>query len=193
MNNQASSGCDIAGVLYDKTIDVDEILFQVVEKLRSNGVRIAGLLQQLGEVTSAGKRSMFVENLSSGERIRLDQPRGSEASGCMLDPDALAKASHAIRSAIVSRPDVLIVNRFGQQEAEGRGLRPELAEAVGAGVTTIVPVSRTLIAQWKEFVGESGQVVEPNPTEILAWVTQRISTLRSGYSAAGSGRSSQSR
>jgi len=176
MNNQVSSGCNIAGVLYDKSIDIDAILFAVVEKLRSKGVRITGLLQRFGDVTSAGKRSMFVENLASGERIRLDQPRGSEASGCMLDPDALAKASHVIRSAIGSRPDLLVVNRFGQQEAEGHGLRPELAEAVGAGVTTIVPVSRALIAQWKDFVGESGEIVEPNPPEMLAWVFQRIST-----------------
>ncbi|HYA34467.1 MAG TPA: DUF2478 domain-containing protein [Candidatus Binataceae bacterium] len=175
MTNEASSGCDIVGVLYDKSIDIDAILIAVVEKLRFKGVRIAGLLQRLGEFTSAGKRSMFVEDLSSGERIRLDQPRGSEASGCMLDPDALAKASHVIRSAIASRPEVLVVNRFGQQEAEGHGLRPELAEAVGAGVTTIVPVSRTLVAQWQEFVGESGRVVEPNPPEIIAWVSQRIS------------------
>ncbi len=81
---------DIAGILYGERLDVDAVLVSVTDVLRSKGIRVSGLLQQFGAPTPAGKRSMYVEDIASGERVRLDLPRGSGASGCTLDPDSLA-------------------------------------------------------------------------------------------------------
>ncbi len=62
----------IVGVVYDGRLDIDAVLSAAVDLLRSNGFRVAGLLQRFGEPLPGGKRSMYVEDLSSGERIRLD-------------------------------------------------------------------------------------------------------------------------
>jgi len=164
----------VAGVVYDGKFDVDAVLSAAVELLRSNGLRVGGLLQHFGETLSNGKRAMYVEDLSNGERIRLDIPRGKEAAGCTLDPDGLNRASCALKNAIAQRPDVLIINRFGKQEAEGHGMRAELAEAVSSGVPTVVAVSQNLIADWDKFVGEPGHVLKPQPQDILNWSRQQL-------------------
>jgi nucleoside-triphosphatase THEP1 len=164
----------IAGVVYDGRLDIDAVLSAAVDLLRSNGFRVAGLLQRFGEPLPGGKRSMYVEDLSSGERIRLDSPRGPEASGCTLDPDGLNRAACALRGAISQRPDVLIVNRFGKQEAEGHGLRAELAEAVSSGLPTVVAIHQSLVREWEEFLGEPGHLLPPEPTDIVNWSRQRV-------------------
>lgn len=176
---------DIAGILYGERFDVDAVLMSVTDLLRSKGIRVSGLLQHFGAPTPAGKRSMYVEDIASGKRVRLDLPRGSGASGCSLDPDSLAKAACLLRDAIRSRPDVLIVNRFGQQEAEGRGLRPELAEAVCAGLPTLVAVSQSLLSEWERFVGETGRILPAKPSAIVSWVCERVGSPRSGTLAGG--------
>jgi hypothetical protein len=165
---------DIVGVVYDTRLDVDAVLAAAVELLRARGLRVAGLLQRFGAATPAGKRSMYIEDISSGERIRFDSPRGTGASGCTLDPSALARAAFLLKKAIRSRPDVLIVNRFGRQEAEGHGLRPELAEAVCAGVPAVVAVGESWLADWKKFVGEPGHILPTRPSDIANWGCRRV-------------------
>ncbi len=176
MNGESFQLHDIAvvGVVYDGSLDVDAVLFASVDLLRSNGVRVAGLLQRFGEPLPGGKRSMYVEDLSSGERIRLDLPRGPEASGCTLDPDGLNRAACALRSAITQRPDVLMVNRFGKQEAEGHGMRAELAETVSSGLPTVVAIHQSLVVEWEKFLGEPGHLLQPEPTDIVNWFRQRV-------------------
>jgi len=176
MNRESFRQDDIAvaGVVYDGRFDIDAVLSAAVDLLRSNGVRVAGLLQRFGEPLPGGKRSMYVEDLSSGERIRLDLPRGPEASGCTLDPDGLNRAACALKSAIAQRPDVLMVNRFGKSEAEGHGMRAELAEAVSSGLPTVVAVPQSLVGEWEKFLGEPGHFLRPEPTDIVNWSRQRV-------------------
>ena len=174
MQDQPSPRGDIAGIVYGERLDVDAVLVSVTDLLRSRGIRASGLLQHFGPPTPAGKRSMYVEDIASGERVRLDLPRGSGATGCSLDPNALAKAACLLRRAIRSRPDVLIVNRFGQQEAEGRGMRPELAEAVCAGLPTLVAVSESFLSEWESFVGGPGRILPAKRGAIVSWVCQRV-------------------
>lgn len=164
---------DIVGVVYDNQRDVDAVLSAATDLLRAKGICVAGLLQRFGAPTLAGKRSMYVEDISSGERVRLDFPRGTGASGCLLDPDALARAACLVKRAIRSRPDVLIVNRFGRQEAEGHGLRSELAEAVCAGLPTVVAVGESWLADWEKFIGEPGHILPAKPNEIAIWSCRR--------------------
>ena len=116
MNHEGSASDQIAvaGIVYDGKFDVDAVLSAAVDLLRSNGLSVGGLLQHFGETLSNGKRAMYVEDLSNGERIRLDIPRGKEASGCTLDPDGLNRAACALKNAIAQRPDVLLINRFGK-------------------------------------------------------------------------------
>jgi hypothetical protein len=167
-----------AAIVYDETMDVDAIFAETVAELRRDGVAVAGLLQKFVGNPCDARRSMWLENLSSGALIRLDQPRGLGASACVLDPDALARAACVLRQAISSGPDLILVNRFGHAEATGRGLRAEIAEAICAGVPLLIAVRYSLLPAWEGFLGGPAQILLPSPPAVLCWVHDRVGSVR---------------
>ena len=158
-----------AAVAYGPADDVDTALANAVEVLLRAGRRVGGLLFRRGEQNAAGKRDMFLRVLPDGETIRLSDRRGPGVQGCALDAHALSLATMAFRTGALARPDLLVADRFGKQEAAGGGLRAELAEALLAGVPLLVPVRTELLADWERFLGEPGEVLPPDADAILAW------------------------
>lgn len=147
--------CRIAVVGYGRERRPDAMLARVARRLQRRGLRVAGLLQA-GEA-GGGPRcaTLVLEDIGSGERVQLFERRGAGARGCRLDPGGLAHAAGWLRRAIEERPDVLFVNRFGRQEAEGRGLLGEIAEAVVADIPLVVAVGEALLPDWEGFIGEA--------------------------------------
>jgi len=45
------------------------------------------------------------------------------------------------------------VNRFGQQEIDGKGCRAELLQLLEAGIPVLTVVKRKFLLQWQEFNG----------------------------------------
>jgi hypothetical protein len=158
-----------AAVVFASTDDVDAALAAAVAILRAEGVRVAGLLQELGPATGPCRREMSLLVLASGARLRLDDPRGAEAQGCTLDADALARAAMALREAVQAGPDLLVVSRFGKQEAQGGGMRTEIAEALLSGIPVLVAVRDSLVADWEAFLGAPATVVPPTAAALVAW------------------------
>jgi hypothetical protein len=165
-----------AAIVYDEAMDVDAIFAEAVTQLRRDGVRVAGLSQKFAGEARNGKRSVWLENLASGALIRLDRPRGPGASGCILDPDALARAACVLRQAIALDPDLILVNRFGHAESEGRGLRAEIAEAICAGLPLLIAVRYNLLPAWEEFLGGPAHILLPSSQAVQCWVHDRIET-----------------
>jgi len=154
---------------------VDAALSTVVAALSRDGRRVGGLLQRFGAPIAAAKREMLLQILPDGGTIRLNDPRGPGVQGCILDSDALARATMAFHDAARNRPDLLLASRFGKEEAAGRGLRMELAEVMIAGIPLLVPVRADLLSAWIAFLGGPGEVLAPLADAILAWsASQRI-------------------
>lgn len=162
-------GLAVAAVVYEPEDDVEAVLMAAVTLLGRAGRRVAGLVQRFGPEIAAGKRSMFLDILPDGGRIRLHDPRGPGMLGCVLDSDALVRGAMAFRAAAESRPDVLLASRFGRQEAAGGGLRAEIAEAMLAGVPMLVPLRREVLPAWQAFLGEPGVVLAPTVEAICGW------------------------
>ena len=160
-----------AAIVYCPQDDVSAALALAIGQLKRAGVRIGGLMQRFGREIAPGKREMLVEVLHSGEIIRLHEPRGRGVMGCMLDPDGLARAAMAFRTAAMSHPDLLLAGRFGKQEAAGTGLRTELAEALISGVPVLVPVRTDHFGPWQNFIGGPTEVLAPEPRAILEWAS----------------------
>jgi hypothetical protein len=159
-----------AAVVFERSEDVEAAITTAVDALRRAGLRVEGLLQFTGPVTAAPRRQTHLEVLASGEHIRLDQPLGSGAVSCNLDGDALARASQALRAAIDSRPDLLVISRFGKQESHGTGMRAEIAEALLSGIPVLVAVNATLQPAWERFLGSPPIILPPQAEAITAWV-----------------------
>ena len=163
------SPVSVAAVLYGPGDDVDAALAACVAAMAGEGAHVAGLLQRFGAEIRPGKHEMLLEVLPTGETIRLNDPRGAGVIGCILDADSLARAAMALRAGIRSRPDLLVVGRFGKEEAVGGGLRAELAEAILDGIPLLIGVRRSLLPDWEAFLGQPAVVLSPEPHATIAW------------------------
>ncbi len=158
-----------AAVVFESGDDADAAMAVAVAALRHAGLRIGGLLQVFGPAIGPCKREMNLLVLASGDWIRLDQPRGPEAQGCTLDGDALTRAGQALHEAVQARPDLLVVSRFGKQEALGGGMRAEIAEALLSGIPVLVAVRAGLREEWERFLGSPAQVLPTCADTIAGW------------------------
>ena len=152
MDRQGSAD-RVAAVVFTRGTEVHALLAALVDGLRAQGLTIGGLVQRHGAALPGGRRAVLVEDLGSGRHRRLDTPRGPEAVGCTLDSEALSHAAVDLRAAIAARPDLLVVNRFGCSEAEGGGLRAEIAEAICAGIPLLIAVRDDYLPAWEAFLG----------------------------------------
>jgi molybdate transport system ATP-binding protein len=165
-----SSDIRAAAVVFESGDDADAAMAVAVATLRHAGLRVGGLLQVLGPAIGPCKREMNLLVLASGDWIRIDQALGPESQSCTLDGDALARAAMALRTAVQARPDLLVVSRFGKQEALGGGMRAEIAEALLSGVPVLVAVRTSLRAEWERFLGVPARVLPACADTIAGWV-----------------------
>lgn len=164
----------IAAVVFGQDTDVDAAMAAAVETLRRRGVAVAGLLQQFGCRVASCSREMWLEDVATGRRRRMDRPRGGEEAGCVLDPDALAAASCELREAIARGCDLVVFNRFGKSEAAGGGLRGEIAEATLSGTPVLIAVRDEMLDAWEAFVGGPWARLAPDAEALLAWAERAV-------------------
>lgn len=147
------------------------LLADIAAQLATRGVRIAGTVQIDTDRDDGGKCDMDVQVLPDGPTIRISQFRGIEARGCRLDTDALEQAVILTEQALGQGGiDLLLVNKFGKHEAEGRGFRGLIAEAVAGGVPVILGVSARNLEAFLEYTQGLATCVAPTTHDIAAWL-----------------------
>ena len=140
--------CDLAALVYDQHQDPDEILRDFAADLNGRGYRAVGLVQLGHHCVDAKLSAMLVH---TGEELSLFQDLGSCSTGCRLDVGQLLGAGQQIASAIDEGADVLIVNRFGRQEREGKGLSFLVERALSADIPVVIAVPYHRFADWIQF------------------------------------------
>ncbi len=73
--------------------------------------------------------------------------------------------------------DIVILNKFGKQEAEGRGLRGPIAKAVELGIPVLVGLNASRIQSWTEFCGDSDTVFGTDVFAIDRWLAANLPAL----------------
>ncbi len=159
----------LAVVAYEPNTDISSVLAAALGCLRHRGIRLAGLLQGFGEILPNGKRAMWVDDLQTGQRLRLDSPRGPGATACVLDPDALARAACILQRAIGTQAELICISRFGREEASGRGMRAEIADAILSGTAVLIPVRGALLGDLEAFLGHPASLVAAREAAIVTW------------------------
>jgi hypothetical protein len=149
----------------------DLILQALVADLTALGLRCAGTVQINSERADAGPCDMDVRVLPDGPVLRISQDLGPSSRGCRLDSIALETAVGLVSTRLSSGVDVLIINKFGKHEAEGRGFRDVIATAVGMEIPVIVGLNALNRAAFYAFAGGMAVQLPPEPDALRAWVS----------------------
>ncbi len=148
--------------------DTDLLLFRLAEILAARGVRCCGTVQ-INTESAHGPCDMDVKVLPDGPTIRISQSLGTASKGCRLDPSALENAVGLVSGQLAKGADLLIVNKFGKHEADGRGFRSVIAEAIARDVPVLIGVNPLNLAALEGFVGADAVQLSPSVDAIHAW------------------------
>jgi len=87
----------------------------------------------------------------------------------------------SVTRAIHGDVALIIINKFSKQEASGRGLRDEFAEAIMAGVPVLTAVPEKCLEAWRLFIGDQGTTLPCAREAIQSWwrdMSSRMALMR---------------
>ncbi|MGF6308259.1 nucleoside-triphosphatase THEP1 [Bradyrhizobium sp. i1.8.4] len=162
--------CDLAALVYDDNDDPDAILRDFAGALNAHGARVVGMVQT-GQCADSSLSAVL---LHSGEMLLLAQPpspgtTSSGATGCKLDLSRLQAAGVRVADALAAGADLVIINRFGKRERDGKGLGFLIERALGADVPVVIAVSHQSFADWIKFAGGMSVKLTCNRHALDAW------------------------
>ena len=141
--------------------EADRILTRLAAQLADAGLRVAGAVQH--NIDHGADCACDMDVIVIGEEdapIRISQSLGPGSSGCRLDPGALEGAAARV-AARLSGAELLILPKFGRQEAVGRGFRSVIGDALAQGLPVLLHVPPEQRAAFAAFCEGMGQHVPP--------------------------------
>lgn len=148
----------------------DRLLASVVTRLQADGLRIVGALKSPPAAGNGTHCDSDLWLLPDGPEVSITQNLGRGSAACRMDAGALeAAVGRAMARLEAEGADLVVINKFGLSEAEGRGFRALIARALEAGVPVLTGVSETHRAAFETFAGELGQALDPEETAVLDW------------------------
>lgn len=151
----------------------DELIAAVAERLTANGLRLAGTVQSNHNRPDRKKCDMDLRVLPDGPTVRISEDRGELARGCILDSGALEQTVFEVERRL-DGADILIVNKFGKRESEGKGLAPVIAEALHRDMPVLVGVNGLNLAAFLAFAGEEIEGLATCPDIVTDWCLAAI-------------------
>lgn len=147
--------------------EADRILARLAGDLSAVGVRVVGAVQVNTDHGADCTCDMDVVVIGEEDRpIRISQSLGTGATGCRLDAGALEMAAARV-GLRMDGAELLILPKFGRQEAVGRGFRAILAQAVADDLPVLVhvpPEQRSAFAAFCDGMGE-----QLAPDDLARW------------------------
>ncbi len=160
-----------AAVLYAPDSSERSLPARFAEDLKNRGWRVGGLVQEVVRDGDGAVLTMEAIELDSGRRIPLARPvKGKRPSGeCALDGASLTEATAALRRAVAERADLVVIEKFGEQEKKHQGLADEILAAMAEGMPTLVAVPAALIEEWNRFSGGLSDILQPDEAALWRW------------------------
>ncbi|MFG1429477.1 DUF2478 domain-containing protein [Xanthobacter sp. V0B-10] len=158
---------------------IQALLVEAARRLKAQGAHVIGVVEDM--VPGIAHQDVMLLDLVTGATNRLHQDLGPGSSGCSLDPEGLAAACAGVESAIAARlaqagaegedgaGTVVVLSKFGRQEAEGRGLTAAFHAAVAAEFFILTSVSPTVAEEWGGFSGDMARLAPAELAEVEAW------------------------
>lgn len=174
----------LAAIVYQPADDVDDLLARFAFGLVHGGRRLGGIVQRNTKGDRGQRERMEVIDLMTGKAIRICQELGKGAAACKLNPGGLAEAAMAVTRAVAAGVELVVVNKFSKQEAAGRGLRTEIADAVTAGLPLLTAVPDSCHEAWMRFTGGFGTTLLCEGRVVEDWWEEMTMRVRQARIAA---------
>ncbi len=153
----------------------DRCLSGLAGRLESAGIPLAGVVQSNIARADGQPDDMDLHVIGTGRVIRISQSLGPGSEGCRLNAAALEEAAGLVGAALdTGAPRVLLLNRFGRQEAEGRGFRPLIGRALGEGMAVLMAVGAEYAEAFHAFAGGMGECLPADAARLLDWCREAI-------------------
>ncbi|WP_068114560.1 DUF2478 domain-containing protein [Tropicimonas marinistellae] len=163
----------------------DALMREVAKRLQSRGLSVAGAVQVNHETDPEKKCHMDLHVLTGRTVIRISQDLGALSKGCRLDPDGLERAVGLVAAALETDPDLLIVNKFGKQEIDGRGFRPVVGEALTRGIPVLLAVNPGSLDAFEGFAAGLAHRLPDNVEQVVSWCLSQSMPDDDGESVSG--------
>jgi hypothetical protein len=157
--------CDLAALVYEPHQDPDAVLRGFAADLMGRGLRVVGMVQA-GQCADSSLSAVLVH---SGEKLLLAQDFDPAATGCRLDLARLQNAGNRIADAMGHGADLLVVNRFGKRERDGKGLSHLIDRALSADIPVVIVVASDRFADWIKFAGGMSVKLPCSREALDAW------------------------
>lgn len=155
--------------------ETDILLTRIAARLQAEGMALAGIVRDLGHDSAAANGcDMKVRVLPDGPVIQITQDLGPGSDACRLDPAAIAEAVAQVEGGALGAAQVFILNKFGPEEAAGRGFVPVIARALDLGVAVLVGVGTANSAAFDSFAGGMAETLPPDADRVRAWCLEGI-------------------
>jgi len=160
----------IAYVLAPGRGETNLLLTELAGRLADRGLRLCGTVQTDTEREKDHHCDMDVQVLPAGPIIRISQDLGAGAQGCRLDPNALEQAVALTNDRLDEGAELLIVNKFGKHEADGRGFRDTIGKALELDVPVLVGANKLNLDALNTFCDGEAEGLGSDLDSILAWI-----------------------
>ncbi len=169
-DSDKTPGVLLAAIQHSGERRIDGLVAFIAGQLKRQGLRVGGVVQSNVEQAGKYRCDMRLEELTTGRVVSISQQLGPQSRGCRLNDMALEQIVALVEASLEDGLDILILNKFGRQEAEGKGLRTALAHAVAAGIPVLVGLNRAYAAEWREFCEGEGQLLAAEPAAVARWL-----------------------
>ena len=157
-----------AAAVYKPDTDDRMALMKFVEKQKSLKTRVGGVLQEALFNSEGGIVGLNAVDVSTNRRIPITRPVKND-NECGLDVSALAETTDIIRNAISDRLDLVVVEKFGELEQNGKGLIDEILQTIVEGIPLLISVPKAALPLWQERSGELGSVLPYSEEAFQKW------------------------
>ena len=171
MNDKSAVQVLFAATVYTPKTGDRKSLHRFVETLKQQGVNVAGIIQKKKPMGKGEMSEVMAVDIRTGQQHSLNKPtRDSwENRECSLDTTVLTQTTEILRSAVTDKVDLIVVEKFGDEEKNGGGLCDEILNGIASGVPFLVAVPETNLDEWTKRTGGTGTALTFDESALQSW------------------------
>ena len=171
--NREDAEMKLARVTSTERGGIDRVLSDVADRLQAMDASLVGIVK-VQDYASGFENGcdMKVRVLPEGPVIKITQDLGAGSGACRLDPGAITNAVSCVEASSFDQADLFILNKFGPEEAAGRGFCNVIGNALEHGIQALVGVGADNIPAFDSFAGGLAVTLPDDVEKIVDWFQQ---------------------